>query len=515
MNSNFFRLTLLALLAVATLGLAACGDDDSDSADVGDLGPDPATMAPADAPFYGETVVRPDGEMRENFEETLATLGFDDVGGMITSELDAELSEDGITYAADIEPWLGARVGGFLTDFDAATEKGEGAVAIAVTDADAAQAFIDKAAESGSTPLEDATYNDVDYKTDGEASIGISGDFLVAGTQQGFEDAVDAGAGDSLADNTEANETRDEVPEDALFQFYVDTQSVIDLVESSGELTGEQLRQFEAQVAQYAEGSVDFWGTVGDDTFDFAFSAPAVTDAPEPSELVAGFPSDAWFAFAAADVGEQIQLGLEQFQQGFEAGFESTAPPGFEAPTIDPLQEIEDATGLNVKKDFAWIGDIGGYVQGTDLLRGALAKDPTLNVTPTDSGFEIAIPPTRAEVAVADGNFVATAGAATTEDALDPDESLDESDRFNAARDALGEDVVPAFYLDFLPLLQLIESAPEATSDPEFQAAKPYLDALDFFVAGSKLDGDRTTGSVVLGVREADDSEETSATIVP
>ncbi len=87
---------------------------------------------------------------------------------------------------------------------------------------------------------------------------------------------------------------------------------------------------------------------------------------------------------------------------------------------------------------------------------------------------------------------------------LSPDETLDDSDRFNAARDALGDDVTPSFYLDFLPILQLIESAGEASSDPDYQMAKPYLDALDFFAAGSKIDGDRTTGSFVLGVREAE-----------
>jgi hypothetical protein len=47
--------------------------------------------------------------------------------------------------------------------------------------------------------------------------------------------------------------------------------------------------------------------------------------------------------------------------------------------------------------------------------------------------------------------------------------------------------------------------------------AKPYLDALDYLAAGSKVDGDRVTASLVLGVREAsdDDDDATSAAITP
>lgn len=542
MKTYSLRLTLLALLAVIGLFLAACGDDDSESADVGDLGPDPATMAPADAPFYGEVVVRPDGEMLENFNATISKLtGLEDPYGMLEAEVEAGLESegDGFTYAEDIEPWLGPRIGGFATDFDPVAESGEGAVIVAVTDTEAAQAFIDEASETSDTEMTEETYEGVDYTTDGEASVGISGDFLIAGTQQGFEDAVDAGAGDSLAENSDVSASRDEVPEDALFDLYVDTQAVIDLVETSGVLPRQQLDQFREQVAQYAEGPIDFWGTVGEDEIELAFSSPAMTDAPEPTELVESFPADAWLAFATAGVGEQLDTVIQQFETGFQAGFEQAIPPGVTAPpTIDPLQEVEDATGLDLRTDLDWIGDVGGYAQGTSLfgLGGALVIEATdeaaasetvdtlrqalegegAPITPTDDGFEIQVPPATAEVVVRDGNFVAAAGAATVDEALDPGDTLDGSDRFGSARDALGDDVVPGFYLDFVPVVQLIDSFPEAANDPDYQEAKPYLDALDFLVAGSAIDGDRATGSLVLGVREpSEESDSSAAAITP
>lgn len=539
MTANAFR-AILALLAALGLVLSACGDDDSNSADA-DLGPDPATMAPADAPFYGEAVVRPEGTMLENFNATFSKLlGTEDPSAMLTEELETALAEDDLSYSEDIEPWLGARIGGFVTDYDPATEQPEGAVAVAITDADAAQAFLDKAAEASDTPVTEETYEGADYMFADEAAIGISGDFLVAGTEQGFMDAIDAGAGDSLAENSDASASRDEIPDDSLFSAYIDTQAVIDLVETSGALSPAQLQQFREQIAQYAEGAVDFWGTVGESSIELGFSAPAMTDAPEPTDLVSTFPAESWLAVAAGDVGQQLQTTIDQLEQGFQAGFEQAAPPGFPSTSVDPLAAFRQATGLDLSTDFDWIGDAGAYVEGTSLfglggavvleatdeaaasetvdkLQAALGKEPSLGVTPTDDGFEVQVPPASAEVAVRDGKLVLAAGAATVDEALSPDSTLDGSDRFGTAREALGDDLVPSFYLDFLPVVQLIESIPEVGSDPDYQEAKPYIDALDYLAAGSKLDGDRASGSIVLGVREApaDGEESSAATLVP
>lgn len=529
-------IALLAILAAFSFALSACGDDDESSGD--DLGADPATMAPADVPFYAEAVVRPEGDMLENFNSTISKLtGTEDPGAMITSAIDDELATDDLSYAADVEPWLGARVGGFVTDFDPSTEMAEGAVAVAVTDTEAAQSFIDKARESSDDDLTETSYNEVDYLAGDGAAIGLSGDFMVLGTEQGFKDAVDAGTGDSLAENSDASASLDEVPEDSLFSGYVDTQAAIDLVESSGGLTSEQLKQFEDQVAQYSEGPINFWGVVGADNISLAGSAPAPTDAAGPSELLTTFPADSWLAFASADVGAQLQTTLDQFEQGFQAGLETAAGADvFMAQPPDPLAEIERATGVDLRTDLAAIGDAGGFVEGSSLLglggglvletsdeqataelvgklRTALSRERSLEITKTDAGFDLTISgaPVGAQVVVQDGKLIVAAGGDTVEDVLAPDETLAESDRFNAARDALGEDVTPSFFLDFLPILQLVESSGQATGDPDYEAARPYLEALDFIAAGSKVDGERTTGSFVLGVREPSSSETDSA----
>ncbi len=548
MQTKLLRTALLAVLSALVLFLAACGGDDSE--DTADLGPDPATMAPSSAPVYVEAVVKPGGSMSDDFNSAVSKLtGMDDAGGAIRSALDSELSSDpdseGITYTDDIEPWLGPRIGFFVSSIDPKTEDADAAAVIALDDADGAQSFIDKMAQASSSSETDESYNGVDYKYDStdDTAVGIDGDFMLIGTKQGFEDAVDA-SGDSLADSSDAQESLGEAPDDAIMSMYVDAKSFVDLIKSSGEIPAAQLGQIEQQLNQLASGPVAAWGVVTDSAFSLSFSGPAAEGETGPSDLVSTFPADSWLAFATADLGKTLQTSLDQFSESFKAGFEASAPPGVDASDYDPLAMLKQQTGLDLGADFSWIGDAGGFVEGTsvlglggglvleaddeqaatdaiDKLERALSGNPGLSrdlkVTPSDNGFSIQASgaPIGAEVAVEDGKVVVAGGGATVDDVVNASDTLDGSDRFNAAKDALGDGETPSFFLDFAPIVSLVESS--GATDPDYQAAKPYLDALDYFVAGGKLDGDRATGSLVLGVKEAssDDSESTSAAIVP
>ena len=152
-----------------------------------------------------------------------------------------------------------------------------------------------------------------------------------------------------------------------------------------------------------------------------------------------------------------------------------------------------------------------------DKLEATLKKERSLQISSTDTGFAIQVAgaPVGAEVALEDGKLVLAVGGATVADVLSPSETLEDSDRFGDASDSLGDDVTTSFYLDFAPILSLVESTGQATQDPDFQMARPYIEALDYFVAGGKIDGDRTIGSVVLGIKEASSDESTSAVITP
>ena len=85
-------------------------------------------------------------------------------------------------------------------DYDGNDFKGYG-VAVQITDAGAAQEFIDKSRPSGD-PSEDGSYEGVDYKVDADGqTVGIVGDLLVFGEDEPtFEAMVEASNGESLAD---------------------------------------------------------------------------------------------------------------------------------------------------------------------------------------------------------------------------------------------------------------------------------------------------------------------------
>ncbi|MDP9482440.1 MAG: hypothetical protein M3P84_04370, partial [Chloroflexota bacterium] len=75
---------------------------------------------------------------------------------------------------------------------------------------------------------------------------------------------------------------------------------------------------------------------------------------------------------------------------------------------------------------------------------------------------------------------------------------LTESESFNTAATALGDGLSVGFLLDFAPIVALVESTGQ--DDADFQQAKPYLDALDFLVAGSQRSDDRDLARLVIGL---------------
>jgi hypothetical protein len=538
MRTKLLRLSVLALLAIAATALAACGSDSG--SDTADLGPDPASMVPADTPFYLEAVVRPEGQLSDDLDSALSKLLVtDDVSGKLHAAIDEGLDSEGedLTYENDIAPWLGARAGVYFNGYDAKSDEPEGAAVVAVTDADAAQSFLDKASASGHGKTKQQDYNGVQLTVSSDdTAVGIDGDFLLAGTTQGVEDAIDAKDGDNFAGVDDSTTGLDEVPDDSIFSLYADPQGALDLVKSSGSVPADQLKQIEEQLGQMGDGPIDAWGTVTESSLGFGASAPAADDASDPTDLLTTFPADSWFAFAATGVGDQIASSIAQFKAGFEAGFADAAPNISEQ--VDPIQAFQDATGLNLEQDLAWIGDVGGFVEGASIfglggglvvttddqqaaedavtkLQQALGKARGIKVTPSQSGFDVQAQgaPLGAQVAVEDDKVVLAAGADTVDDVLSPSETLGDSDTFQAAEDDLGNDLTPGFFVNFAPILDLVDSTGQ--SDADIESARPYLNALDFLIGGSKVDGDRSVAGFTLGVQDQpEDSDSTTAAVI-
>jgi Protein of unknown function (DUF3352) len=527
---------LISLLLPAAAVLAGCGGGGGTTASF--TGPDPAAMTPANAPFFGEVVVRPQGDQKEALQDALSKLlATDDPGGFFIRQLNSELavpgSDKGLSYD-DIEPWLGQRAGLFLTSFkkdEEGASVAQGAGLVATTDPAATQRAIDKAEAADPTDDRKRTYKGFDYALDrnGQAA-GIVGDFLVVGDEQGFKKAVDASEGDSLADSAGFKTQLDQAPDDQFGFLYANPRGLVDALEKVGELTAGQVRaagpQVQALLGQPVAASVS---ATSDQLALQASVAASAAASSQESSLLRDFPEDAWVAFAASDAGQTYGRVLDQIQAGTGSG--------------QPLGGLGFDLGGQITR---WAGDVGGFVGGTSLfglsgalvlatndeqasahtldqLQRALEGDPALSIQPLtehgERGFSLtlAAAPIQFQVVQRDGKVVAGL-ADSVNDVFSPSSTLGDSDAFNSATDALGEDFAPVTFIDFGPLFQLVDGFPQAQSDPGYQSAKPYLDHLDYFVLGARRDQDRAEVRLALGLKDAPaqagDSGAASAAVV-
>lgn len=534
------RWALSTFALLAALSLAACGGEDGP---VGSDGPNPASLTPADALVYAEAAVRPEGDLRESLDSVLGKLlDTGEPGAEIVAELENAIKTDpdlvDFSYGEDVQPWLGRTAGAFLTEVSG--EEGDGALVVATTDADAAREAIrdllDATSDEGEAELEEQTYEETTYQldpTDGGA-YGIVGDFLVVGTEQGLKDAVDAAAGESLAGDGEATEELDQVREDSVFAALVEVGPLVDALVESGELPPESRKQLEGQLGDLASGQVAFSAGIETDALTFDYVGPAGEEASEPPETLTGLSADAWLAFAAADVGEMIRQNIE----GLDVQLRSQGERGGIDPGVD-LQRMLDRIGLDLERDLGWIGSSSLFIEGSSLfglgggvlieatdtddasnaldkLRERIDDDPSVQTEELEEGegFRVGAQgvPVQAVVELRDGQVAVAVGSVDVDAVLDPVEPLGDSPEFQSAREKLGTDLIPSFYLDFKTVTSLLESTGQ--SDPQLQQVIDVLGSLDLFVAGSTVEGGKARGSAILGVREPPAGGEAAA-IVP
>jgi hypothetical protein len=496
----------LATGACAALLLTGCGGSGGTTASF--TGPDPASLAPTNAPLFAEAVVRPEGDQKDALDSALSKLlATDDPGGFITGRLDRALGEQakGFTYENDVAPWLGSRAGIFFETF---TNGAEGAAVLTVTNPAAARDAIDKASTASDKRQRDAAYRGVAYQVSGSTATGLVGDFLVTGSEAAFKDAVDASQGSSLADSADFSTQLAAAPDDQVAFVYADPRGIVDALEKSGQLTASEVQaagpEVQSLVSQPATASVS--ATADNLSVELSAAQGANAPAPHESPLLSEFPSDSWLAFASSDAGAALGEGLAA---------------------------AERALGFNLGAQVShWAGDIGGFVRGTSLfglggalvletsddqasaqtldkLRRTLSADRSVQVSPLstagEQGFSLSPKgvPIQVQFVQRDGKVVVGLGPESVDQVFSPSSKLGDADAFKAAESSLGGDFPPVAFLDFVPLLQLIEGFQQVSQDPGFQQAKPYLDHLASLAVGGRSEGDRASLRIVLGLRDA------------
>ena len=511
-------------LPLAVLALAAgCGGSG------GDPDADPAAIAPARAPLYLEASIKSDKDV-EAIAKKLS--GTENPSAELKKAFEKAVNEDGgnLKWDRDFKPWVGDRIGVFITSLNAEGEDADAAVVAPTDDPDKAKEFLEKqlrSKEGKDQPpkVSERTYKDVKYEVDtaDDTAVAILDEYALIGTEQAVKGGIDAQEGEGLADADSFKKARDQVEDDGVAFGYV---KVSTLIGSLGQ-QGAALRPLLGQSGDTVAFSID----AEDNQINAESAAIGVKDAAAggPGEVLATVPSDAWLAGGSADIGAQFEKQLEQLAQlGGMGGVDVN----------QALEQFKSQTGVDVREDLlSWMGDAAVYVTGAQAedLGGALvvkSKDPAKSEAAVgdiqrlitrlgqgqisakrlspgtaefDRGIEISAPglPVAVSLASAGDRFVIAVGAgAALEEALEPAQPLSKTPAFQEASGKLDDGVKPQFFANLQPVGELLDSTGALQGQgPEAERFRKALDQLTTIVAGSKREGDVQRGELVVGVK--------------
>ena len=350
-------LTITALLSAIAVA-AGCGSDGSSSSGS-------ASLAPAGSLIYGQATLNPDDDQQAALDALIEKFpGEGSAGERIRGLLEKAFSETGtgLSFADDIEPWLGDEAGFFVSSLSPGAD-GTGALLVATEDEGKAQDAIEKAAEGEGKA---ATYKDHDYFTfTGNGAAGVVDGWVVLGNVGGFKAAVDtADGGTPIEDDDSYTKTLADAPEERLGFVYFNTPAFVDQLAKSD--SGAALGPFADLLKEpvLATLNANEHGVRLEAALPESISS-ALPIISEGSDLAAQLPADSWLALAQPDLGKTIGYFVDAF--------------GDVAGGRDALaQQLEAATGLNLDKDvIAWMGDWSLFVRGTTVaeLNGALVVE--------------------------------------------------------------------------------------------------------------------------------------------
>jgi uncharacterized protein DUF3352 len=517
------RLPVTILLLGILLVPAGCGDS-GDGSDGSAL----AGVAPPSAPVFVEATLRPRGELKADVEEVVETVaGIDDLGGTILSELESAARKEGepFSYEREVEPWLGERAGIFLDGFDGEDFQRVG-VAIQTTDPDAAQEFLDKQSKADRDPIDDASYEGVEYKIDraDETVYGIVGELLVvAEKEQPFKDAVDAANGDSLDDEGAYNDAIAAATEGSFADVYVDVGLLIE--QSGGSIDETALEALKSAGIDPREATAVASVVPGPDRIEVEISGDLAGQEPpegDPSKLLGSLPADSFAAFAVTGFGTQLQEAIDNLDR---EGIPGTIPPGqlknglkqvgidlealigsLEDASVFAQGENERSLGGAVVLTTDSSGEASNTVSNVSML---LARARTPNVAAVSaggaSGFSVrseALGRKPLVVVAKDERIAVGYGLAPALEAVGSlgGATLSSTPAFKDAAAALGDTPISLF-VDGPAVLGLADSL-IPTSETEFQEAKPYLRKISSIALGAGSDGGMITAKLIVSLEK-------------
>lgn len=367
MPSQFKKYSVPSILAtgLAALALSACGGGSDDSGDDG-----LAKYAPADAPVFIEGAVQPDSDVAANVDSISEKIAGVNLGEMIKDQINAS-NESDVDFETDVQPWLGENAGIFvqfdptalssdaglselassdsMSSEDAVAElSGDDSEAfgliVETTDTDAAQAFVDKQAESEGGAKE-GEYEGFSYKVaaDDGSTVGIVDDNVVIGSsEEEFKAAVDASKGDNLADTDMFSDLSGHAADGALATIYSANDPYLQALKKEGFDLGGLYSALGIEL----EGS----GTVAslvpeanEISVQGYSNAQSDLTSGDPSAVIETFPSNTIFATGSGDVGPNATKIMDALNK---EGIPGLLEPGQVDKFINEASGQIDITGI-------------------------------------------------------------------------------------------------------------------------------------------------------------------------
>ena len=518
----------MLVLAAVALGAAGCGDDE-EAGGSSDL----TKFAPADAPVFVEGAIRPEGELKDSIDAILERFpDGDTVGDELIKSINESVQEDGedFTYEDDIEPWLGERAAFYATSFEvtppspddnSTTDLSDGAFIAETTDEDEAREKIRELGE-GEGEVTEREYNGVAYELSPEkdnpgdlAAAAVFDGVAVVGSEQGVKDTIDASQGNSLSSNSEYTEFREERESNLFFSAYADVRALLEAIPPSPGFTAQQRNAILGAYGDFADKPVMFGAEVTEEqaTFDFQGGELPFLPAGASELLDAGF-ADSWLAYAVPDLGRYFSQSLNQIgAAGLPQGQLNQVNRMLQSQlgfTLDDLDGVGDVAFFAAGESLVDL-QVGGLFEVPDaatrnrllvaisraVQRSGAGKVTPLTVEGADSGFSIQVPQLPVPINVAgSGDRVAIGVGPAAQSLLSGDGGLTGSASYEAALDALGDDNSLALLVETEPIVDLVDSTGQ--SDSDFEEARPYLEAFDFFASGFQSSGGLTTTRFVV-----------------
>jgi Protein of unknown function (DUF3352) len=517
---------ILAALVAAALVVAGCGGGSSDS---GGGGGEPASLAPADVPFYFEADLAPGAKTSEELDLLADTvLGIEDVSEYIAEKFDGAVvvgEGEKFDYEEEVEPWVGEKAGLYLQEYDGENFHG-GGIALETSNAGEAEEFFETKNDEADEPAEAEEFegNKFYVNPDDESVIGFIGDYLVYGETQGdFEDMVETSEGDEgLNESEKFKSAMEAAPDQGVGTLYVDIGGALKQAEaqiSAEDQAGFAILGIEPRKATAVATLVPHSEQVEIDFSTNLSNASSVSG--DASALLESLPATAVGAFATPEFGKTLGAEIDMLS---EEGIAGQIEPGELKPALESI-------GINLDSIAASLGDIGGFVEGSSKasLGGAVvietddaseARNTVANLglllrtTGTEgvtaihgevSGFSVRSSGLGEEpliIGAAGEKIVVAYGPKAAARALQANaKTLGTTADFEAAKATLGSTPISAF-ISGGPAVKLLDATLNPGARAKFDSAKPYLQKISYVAIGSEAEGAQTTARIIVGVQK-------------